>query len=642
MLPCVCILFSACRQRGELPKYLGREQAATYLDRATHIAHVDLEQQAPAKVNFAVEPRRIRNRKKDELWDLTLAEAVQTSLANSVVIRDSAQFLNPGNPLFSNPEFVNSVYDIALQESGVLFGQRGVEAALSDFDAQFTTQLSTAWNQSIQNNLVSNGLPAGSELSETTDQFSMSLQKRLATGGQVSLSHNWTHSGNNVTSGPGATQLFTNVYEGAAQLQFRQPLLAGGGVEYTRIAGPISANIQGVTGVQQGVIISRIENDQELAEFETAVHQMIHDVEQLYWQLHFAYHAFDISTRFRNEARTTWELIDSQRQAGTGVGAAREAEIHQVYLDWKGRSEQAHDQLYSLEAQLRRLLGLPVNDGRIIRPVDSPMTVEFFPDWQQSLTNALVKRPEVRKQKWSIQSLELQLTAAENLLLPRLDFVSSYRLNGFGDELFGQRSDSNPLIPSRIDNGYESLLGGDQAGVSVGLEFSIPIGRRFAKSQVRSLELQLAKARAVLSEQEAELSHEVAAAFREVDRTYVSMENTYNIQVVADRHSEIAQAQYRTDPQTYSIESVLRSQEQVAQQEIALASAIIDYNLALTKLSYRTGKTLNENNITLLEGRWEKAAYLDAREKYEARKFAKPARRLQTQPQITPYYGEYE
>ena len=33
-----------------------------------------------------------------------------------------------------------------MQETGILFGQRGVEAALSDFDATFTTNLTYNWN----------------------------------------------------------------------------------------------------------------------------------------------------------------------------------------------------------------------------------------------------------------------------------------------------------------------------------------------------------------------------------------------------------------------------------------------------------------------------------------------------------------
>ncbi len=638
----ICAVVSSCRNRGDHPSYLGEVNSANYLDRATHIAHIDLDHQVSSKVNFAVEPRRIRDERKDEIWDLSLSETIQTCLTNSRVIRNSGQFLSPGNPLLSNPEFVRTIYDSAIQESGVLFGRRGVEAALSDFDAQFTTQLLVGSNETIQNNIVSNGLPAGSELDETSDIFRMSLRKRLATGGQISLSHNWTHTGRNIPAGPGETQLFTTVYDGITQLQFRQPLLAGGGVEYTRIAGPISENIQGITGVQQGVIIGRIQNDLELADFEIAVHQLIHDVEELYWQLHFAYLSFDIQSRARDRSGTIWRTIDSQRQAGTGSGGAREADVREIYLDWKGRADLARDQIYSIEAQLRRLMGLSVNDGRIIRPSDDPLTVEYIPNWQRSLTDALVKRPEIRRQKWSIQSLQYQITAAENLLLPRLDLVTAYQVNGFGDELFGRRSDSNPAIPSRIDNAYESLFSGNQTGWNIGLEFSVPLGRRFAKTQLLSLELQLAKARAVLADQEVELSHEVAAAFRDVDRTFATMENSYNILHASQTRRDLRQAQYISDPQRYTIEDVLQAEGSVAQAEVSLASAVAEYNVTLVDLNYRTGQTLKASNVTLLEGNWNADAYVDAKEEFHAREYAEPAPRRESLPQMNPYDGEFE
>src|SRR5690606_23931487 len=210
-------------------------------------------------------------------------------------------------------------------------------------------------------------------------------------------------------------QLFHSVYEGNVQMQFRQPLLAGGGGEYTRIAGPISTNIQGVTGVQQGVIIARINSDMELADFERNVHLMIHDVEALYWQLNLAYRVYAIYVEARNEALKFWRSVDAQVGAGTGFGGSQEAELRDIYLDLKGRAEVARDAIYAAEAQLRLLMALPVNDGRIIRPIDQPVTAELIANWEASLSDAYQWRPEIRRQKWMIRSLELQLRAAENL-----------------------------------------------------------------------------------------------------------------------------------------------------------------------------------------------------------------------------------
>ena len=46
----------------------------------------------------------------------------------------------------------------------------------------------------------------------------------------------------------------------------------------------------------------------------------------------------------------------------------------------------------ALEVSLRRMCGLSVNDGRVIRPADEPVTAEFVPDWNVSLAEALTRR----------------------------------------------------------------------------------------------------------------------------------------------------------------------------------------------------------------------------------------------------------
>ena len=45
---------------------------------------------------------------------------------------------------------------------------------------------------------------------------------------------------------------------------------------------------------------------------------------------------------------------------------------------------------------------------------------------------------EIRREKWEIKRRELELIAARNFLLPRLDAVGRYRWLGLGDELINQ------------------------------------------------------------------------------------------------------------------------------------------------------------------------------------------------------------
>ncbi|MFO1096581.1 MAG: TolC family protein, partial [Planctomycetaceae bacterium] len=439
------------------------ETARYYVGQATQIAYPAVNDSPPPQA-YAQDPHRLRNLATDNVRDLTLAEAIFTALTNSQSIRSSAQFLSPNNPLLNSPDFVHSRYDPAIQESGVLFGQRGVEAALSEFDAQFTTSMLWGHNETISNNaFTSGGLAPGDTLKEDTGVFNSELSKRFAGGGQMSFSHNWNYSLNN---SPG--RLFGSVYEGNAKAEFRQPLLAGSGTEYTRIAGPISDSIQGVTGVGQGVLIARINNDMALADFEQSVHTLLRDIETQYWQLYLAYQTYHSQVAARDAALDMWRQIQSKADVGgAGAGLAAEAEARDTYYRLRGQAEAALDGLYATEAELRRLLGLSVNDGEILRPLDEPATANVLPDWTQQLSAAFARRPELRRQKWSIKSLELQLRAAKVLTQPRLDFVSGYQVNGFGDDLMGNPNDG--VTTKRLGSAYDTLLRNQQTGWNLGL-----------------------------------------------------------------------------------------------------------------------------------------------------------------------------
>ncbi len=52
------------------------------------------------------------------------------------------------------------------------------------------------------------------------------------------------------------------------------------------------------------------------------------------------------------------------------------------------------------------------------------------------LNEGLARSVELRQQKWIVKRRELELIAAKNFLLPKLDFVAQYRWLGLGNDLF--------------------------------------------------------------------------------------------------------------------------------------------------------------------------------------------------------------
>jgi len=614
--------------------YLNEADLTHYRDIATRIVDLDEGEDArdrqSARAEMATEPRRLSRPGEQKIWDLSLQGAMKLGLHNSEIIRESGTFLSPSNRLLANPEFAASIFNPAIQETNVQFGQRGIEAASADFDTLLQSSMTWAGSSTVQRtqNL---GFSAGDTLEEDSGRFRASLTKITGAGTQFSLSHNWDYSQNNQSF-----NLFPSSFYGTAQapslgLTMRHPLMAGAGTEYTQIAGPRLGRFGGATsivGVNQGVVISRINSDITLTEFEVAIRNLVKDIEDLYWDLHLAYRIYHTQKVALDSAAQTWRMV----QGDPRRPAAEKAQSRDNYFEIKGRAEGARSDLYSAESRLRRLIGLPVNDGRIIRPSDEPITAEYSPDWKSSLVDALTRRVELRRQKWAIKSLQLQLTAARSLTRPQLDVVLGYNVNGFGDDLLGQSN-----RPHR--SAYRSLANGDFRSWEAGVQFNMPLGMRTAQAQVRNLELRLAKARKALEEQEVEISHELAAAFQALDRAWATARIGFNRRKAAAESVRAYQAEYENG--RTSADLLLRAQVSLAQAEISYFSSLVDYNKAISELEFRKGRSLEHNNVRLAEGPWNnQAAYRDALRRAEARSHGSRSKLLHAEPE--PFVEPFE
>src|SRR5262249_14491834 len=275
--------------------------------------------------------------------------------------------------------------------------------------------------------------------------------------------------------------------------------------------------------------------------------------------------------------------------------------------------------IYGLELQLRRICGLPANDGRIIRPSDEPTVAHFVANWDASLASAFALREELRKQRWIIRNIELQLRAAKNLNAPQLNFVSSYQINGFGKHLFGDNGP--PGTPgATLQNYTRNLYSADQTQWQLGLQFSLPIGRRNAHATVRNTELRLMKAHAVLDAQEMEVGHELAAAFQEVEYWYQNTQTNYNRREAAIDNFNAVRTEFDVDRKPLDL--LLEAQNRLTIADIAFYRSLVEYNKSLAALQMRQATLLDANNMPVAEGEWVPEAKVEANERAWARRYA--------------------
>src|SRR4029079_10811972 len=176
----------------------------------------------------------------------------------------------------------------------------------------------------------------------------------------------------------------------------------------------------------------------------------------------------------RDSALETWKKTAALNRTGSrGGGADREAQARSQYFLFRSQVEEALTNVFRVENRLRYVMGLSMSDGKLIRPCDEPTTARVAFDWCAIHSEALTRRVEIRKEKWEIKRRELELIAARNFLLPRLDAVGRYRWLGLGAETINQ---SHAPFNTPGSSAFGSLDSGNFQEWQLGLELNVPIG----------------------------------------------------------------------------------------------------------------------------------------------------------------------
>jgi len=574
-----------------------------YLDQAGNIDYPDLEEESLAEVDGSLRPLSLDNSVPKEVWPLSLEEAVQTALANSKVMKSiGGQIQGMPDFLLRAPELATTIYDPAITESNP---RLGTEAALSAFDAQFSSSIFWEKNNSPRNfSGFNNVFPP--ILNQELGNFQAQLSKWTASGGEWSLRHNVQYEWNDTQIRRYPSDWNVNV-----EAEFRQPLLQGNGVQLNRITGPGA-----IPGFNNGVMIARIRTDITLADFEAGVRDLVSNVEIAYWELYYAYRFLEAMKAGRDSGLQTWRETYAKQKAGDS-DRHEEARARQQYFIFRNAMERALSDLFAAESKLRYMMGLAATDGRLVRPADEPTIAKVAFDWHAALAEGLVRSVELRKERWIVKQRELELIAAKNYLLPNLDAVGRYRWLGLGDELLQASGGSGN--PALLDsNAYQSMTNGQFQESYFGLDLSFPLGFRKENAGVRHAQLNLARERARLQEQKLEFSHQLAYVIRDLEAARVLAKTNFNRLAAAKvevRTAEVLVREGAKDPETqkeWTLDALLDAQRRLAEAEADFYRSVVDYNKSIAQVHFVKGSLLEYNGVYLTEGPWPGKAYFDA------------------------------
>jgi outer membrane protein TolC len=587
-----------------------------------------LSNASPVPLPRVAKPRTTNDPEAQEVWPMTLQQAIRIGLDNSEVVRVIA-FGAQGIPIGGfEPTPLNlgaaagissslgagtlqTVYDPAILETQIA-------VALSNFDTAFTTSI--LWGDNVTP--FNNGVQGGS-LSLTGTKFpiisvndsvtyQIGLSKRTETGALLGVVHNinWSYQNSSFL-------VFPSAYTTNLQLTLTQPLLGSAALPGQAAGPPV-----GLEANRAPIVIARLSADAAVWRFKAEIMAHCRSVEQQYWNLaqsHVQLWSSDRAVSLAQEIlnREQAELVVGR---GTIADVAEAAQrLEQFNLDLVTRTSD----VITTERQLRNILGLPPADNRRIVPVTPPTEARLEPDWDSSLAQMLNFQPDIVQQQILVRVAELQLLIARNQLLPQLSLNALYQFNGLGQQLDAAEAvmtgatlkSLNPVIANeQRAAGLNSNPGLYNNFITwqVGFTFQMPLGMRSPLANTRQAQYALLRSRAYLQQIVHQTTHSLARFFLEIDANYKQFKTASRLRAAAAQRLDAQRAYYEEGRIT--IDRFLDAVSQYATAVATEAQYKTTYNISIVALEEAKGTLLAYDNIAVAEGPWPRKAYIQARD----------------------------
>jgi outer membrane protein TolC len=582
---------------------------------------------APATVDDPDRPARYLN----------LQEAIAIALENGHVssrtggglgIVDTTLASFSGGPLV--PGQTERIRVLALNPA---LTNAAMEASLARFDTVGYSNITWNNTDNLAQGLTSfqNGQNA---------QFNTGFLKPLATGGFAAIGLLTSYQ--NLTTPPtGAFGTLNPLYTSRLVFGFEQPLWKDWGVDINQLIPRLanftgqslnpsgSAAIANAFGVRQGqlssfvdrntegIIISRLRFDQQRAEFERNVQNLVVNTEVAYWNLYNKYgqlYTFEENLRIMH---VTWQKNYEKYKIGS-LPPASYFQILGQYEEVRGDRIRALAEVLNAERNLRGILGLPTEDGTRLIPITPPTLQELKPDWDCCLQDALNLRPELLLARDNLRYQQYLLSIQSNNLKPDLRAFARYEPVGFGNTLTGNGTFADGTGTQRPTNAFRSLAGGNFADYSIGLSLSVPLGYRAELAAIRGARLELTQAFLFLHDQEDKAARYLAEQYAELANFYRRIEANRAERLGYLESLKISLERIRQGQLNFGGNdkegpfAFLDAQRRYSAALVKEYDSIAQYNATLARLEWAKGTILQYNNVRISEGTLPQCAQVRA------------------------------
>lgn len=284
-----------------------------------------------------------------------------------------------------------------------------------------------------------------------------------------------------------SSRLLNPVIGSAVVLEARQPLLKGAGQQVNE--APIR--------------IAQLQWDQSNWDFKSALLEQVRNIEEAYWSLQASYttlQALDQILPLLEDAVRIEELRLQVEQ----ITVAEVARVRLQRNEFLQERVRVLADIQEQEYALRTLLGLPVESRQQFVPIEPPRVTGDDLTLDQALTVAMEHRPDIVQRRLQLRVRELQYEIAKNRANPQWDLTALYRASGISDQ---------------FEETFDQIAASQYTDWTVGMEFSVPLGNRAARSNRVAAEERLYRERATFQQHINNVSYQLADLIRDLKAT---------------------------------------------------------------------------------------------------------------------------
>ena len=480
--------------------------------------------------------------------------------------------------------------DLKIQRLGPLAATNQVRKARSVFDPALFGNVSRDRTTTPAGTL-SPFLTTSPTLFQQDLNLNAGLRKMLLSGGQLSLA--WQNQ-RRLTNPSAINELYPQ-YTTILGLSLNQPLLRDFGWRYALLFVEVAQNTQ----------------QEAYYQYEAAIATIIAHVERAYWALVLALeevHVQEQGLALANE-------VLRQNESKVKVGTLPQTAVLQAQTEVARRQSlliRARNFADVTRDNLRAVINSPQPGAGplvMIEPSDKPTVVPYDVDYERSLRTALEQRPELVAARLEINGRGLQRMAAENQLLPRLNFVGGIGVNGLsGSELPainfplpGQApipvAAPNPGVAGGYSRALELLHDGRYYNYSAGATVEIPIANAQARADYTSANINLEQAKLSLQRVEEGVTLEIKQAVSNLSTDLKSIDATRIARELAEENVRNQQARF--DVGLVTTKDLLDFQDQLTRARGVEVQALTAYNSDLAEMRRVDGSLLSARNVMI-------------------------------------------